>query len=141
VIRIGFLMCVAGIMFPYSCTLAFCEEIQPTENCAMKVFSVQHKGQVLDVKHGEYFLVILSNPGAGGYMVQNPEFDSQILTLQKMEKKPPSDPCREGDFGSFEWTFRAKKEGISTIIVRASRPWERGKAPATIFEASVRVRQ
>ena len=69
------------------------------------------------------------------------EFDPQILILQKMEKKPPSDPNRDGDFGSIEWTFRGKKEGFSSIIIRAFRPWEKDKAPTVIFEASVHVTQ
>ena len=74
----------------------------------MKVLSVQHKGQILEVKPGESFLLIVPNPGSGGYVVRDPEFDPQILILQKTEKKPPSDPSRHGDFGSFEWTFQAK---------------------------------
>jgi predicted secreted protein len=86
-------------------------------------------------------MLILPNPGSGGYVVRDPEFDPQILTLQKMEKKHPSDPGKEGDFGSLEWTFQTKKEGISALIVRAFRPWEKDKAPVVIFEASVHVSQ
>lgn len=69
-----------------------------------------------------------------------PEFDPQKLILQKMEKNPPSDPSKEGDFGNFEWTFRAIKEGFSCLVVRASRPWEKGTSPIVIFEASVQVK-
>ena len=74
-------------------------------------------------------------------MVQDPEFDPQILTLQKMERRPPSERRKEGDFGYFEWTFRAEKEGLSTLIVRAARPWEKDKASILIFEALVKVSQ
>ena len=112
------------------------------ESRPMRVFSVQHKGQIFEVNSGESFLLILPNPGSGGYVVLDPpEFDPQILILQNMEKKPPSDPSRQGDFGRFEWTFQAKKEGISAIVVRAFRPWEKDKAPVVIFEASVHVNQ
>lgn len=130
--------CLIVIIFLCSISLAFCEKILPVERCPIRVLSTQHKGQILDVKPGESFMLILPNPGSGGYVVRDPEFDPQILTLQKMEKKPP-DPSREGDFGSFEWTFRAKKEGISALIVRAFRPWEKDKPPIVIFETSVRV--
>lgn len=129
-----------GIVF--LCSLIFCNKILSMESPTMKALSVQHKGQVLEVKPGESFVLILPNPGSGGYVVRDsPQFDPQILILQKMEKKPPSDLSREGDFGSIEWTFRAKKEGISSIIVRAFRPWEKDKAPIVIFETSVHVTQ
>ena len=108
----------------------------------MRVLSVQHKGRIFEVNPGESFALILPNPGSGGYVVLDPpEFDPQILILHKIEKKPPSDPGRQGDFGRFEWTFRAKKEGISAIVVRAFRPWEKDKSPVMIFEASIHVNQ
>jgi predicted secreted protein len=72
-------------------------------------------------------------------VVRDPEFDPEILSFEKMEKKPPSEPARAGDFGSIEWTFRAKKRGISALTIRAFRPWEKDKAPIVIFEASVHV--
>lgn len=109
------------------------------ERYPTKFLSVQNQGQTMDVKLGESFSLILPNPGTGGYIVRDPEFDSQILTLLKMEKKSPSELSKEGDFGSFELSFLAIKKGISKIIVRASRPWETSKAPIIIFEASIRV--
>lgn len=106
----------------------------------MKVLSIEQTGETLKVKPGESFLLILPDPGSGGYVVRDtPEFDSGILVLVKMERKPPSDSRRAGDFGSLEWTFRAKKEGVSPIVIRASRPWEREKASVIIFETSVLV--
>jgi predicted secreted protein len=112
------------------------------ESRPIRVLSVQHKGQIFEVTPGESFVLILPNPGSGGYVFSNPpDFDDQILILQKMEKQPPADSSRQGDFGSFEWTFQAKKEGISAIVVRAFRPWEKDKTPVVIFEASVHVNQ
>ena len=94
------------------------------------------------MKPGESFLLILPNPGSGGYVVHElPEVDPEILSFEKMEKKPPSKPDRAGDFGSIEWSFRAKKEGISALTIRASRPWEKSKAPIVLFEASIQVGQ
>jgi predicted secreted protein len=132
-----------GICLGFFCSssLSNWEEKLPMEKGTIKIFSNKHHGQTLEIKPGESFMLILPNPGSGGYIVQDPEFDSQILTLQKMEKKPPSDPRKEGDFGSLEWTFNAKKEGISALIIRAFRPWEKDKAPIVIFEASIEVSQ
>ncbi len=138
-VKEGYLIYWIGIMVLAS--FVFCDKTLPVERDLMKVLSIQHKGQTVEVKPGEFFLLILPNPGSGGYMIQDPEFDSHILTLTKVEKKPASEPSREGDFGSFEWTFLAKGEGVSPIIVRAFRPWEKGKAPVVLFEASVRVHQ
>ncbi len=121
--------------------LVFPEKIFPMESCFGKVLSVQHKGQTILVKSGESFLLTLPNPGAGGYLVHDPEFNSQILTLFQKEKKPSSEANREGDFGSLEWTFQAEREGVSMLIIRASRPWEKDKTPKVIFEASIEVRQ
>ena len=138
--KVSCFICWTGIVF--LCSLVLCNKTLSMENRPMRVLSVQDKGHILEITSGESFLLILPNPGSGGYVVLDPpEFDPQILILQKMEKKPPSDPGRQGDFGKFEWTFQAKKEGMSAIVVRAFRPWEKNKAPVVIFEASVRVSQ
>lgn len=126
-----------GIVLLFS--FVFPEKIFPMESCFTKVLSLQHKGQTILVKSGESFLLTLPSPGAGGYLVHDPEFNSQILTLLKKEKKSPSEASGEGDFGSLEWSFLAKEKGISTIIVQASRPWERGKVPIVLFEVSIQV--
>jgi predicted secreted protein len=138
--KLSCLRYLTGVAF--FCSIAFGSKAVVVEGSSVKVLSVQDKGQVFQVKLGESFLVSLPNPGSGGYVVQDtPEFDAEVLILQKMEKRPPSDPHREGDFGTLEWTFRAKKEGFSVLIVRASRPWEKDKPPRVIFEASIHVSQ
>lgn len=138
--KVSCFICLTAIVF--FCSLVLCNKTLSMERRPMKVLSVQDKGHILEVNPGESFLLILPNPGSGGYVVLDPpEFDPQILILHKMEKKLPSDPSRHGDFGSFEWTFQAKKEGISAIVVRAFRPWEKDRAPVVIFEASIHVSQ
>lgn len=121
------------------CSIVFPAKILTVERNHTKIFSIQHQKQTIEAKTGESFLIVLPNPGAGGYIVQDPEFDSQILKLLKMDKKPPSESNRVGDFGSFEWTFLGREEGISKIVIRAFRPWERDKAPIILFKAIVRI--
>lgn len=135
----SYLLYWMGIMFLSS--FIFCGNTLPADGGVTRLLSNQDKGQTFEVKSGESFLLVLPNPGSGGYVVHNPEFDTEILTLVKIEKKSPSDPNRAGDFGSLEWTFLGKGKGISPIIIRAFRPWEAGKAPILLFEASVRVNQ
>ena len=129
------LLCLVGF--------AFSQEANPTERKPMptKVFSVRHHGKVLHVKPGECFSLILANPGSGGYTVRDPEFDSSVLVLQEMKKRPPSDAAGGGDFGVFEWTFLPIKEGRSRLIVRAFRPWEKDKTHMILFSATVDVVQ
>ena len=140
-IKSGCIIYWIGILLLCLQCLAFSQEITTVEKNPTKVFSVEDQGQILSLTTGESFMLVLRNPGSGGYLVQDPEFDSQILILQKMEREPPSDPNRAGDFGSFEWIFVAKKRGISTLIIRAFRPWETDKAPTVIFEAIIQVGQ
>ena len=135
----GCYACLIGMVFLTS--FIFIDKTLPIERNTTKVISIQHKGQTFEVKLRESFILVLPNPGAGGYVLKDPEIDSQILTLMKMEKKPASEPNKVGDFGSFEWTFLPKEKGVSPIIVRAFRPWEREKAPIVLFEATVQVNQ
>jgi predicted secreted protein len=108
----------------------------------VKVFSTDEKGQVLQVKPEQGFLLVLPDPSAGGYMAQKiPEFDTEILVFEKIEQKPPGESNRRGNFGSIAWHFRARKEGISTLTIRASRAWENDQAPIILFEATVQVAQ
>mgnify|MGYP003573603235 CR=1 FL=1 len=123
--------------------MIFCNPIFPNEtSLPVKVFSTDEKGQILQVKPEQSFLLVLPDPSAGGYMAQKiPEFDPEILVLKKMEQKPPRESNRRGNFGSIEWHFRARKEGISALTIRASRPWENDQAPIILFEAMVQVTQ
>jgi len=105
-----------------------------------QVLTTQQNGQTIELKPGECFLLVLHNPGSGGYILQDPpEFDSRILVLRKTEKEPALGANKEGNFGKHMWTFQAKKEGRSSVVILASRPWEKEKAPTVIFEASVTV--
>ena len=140
-VKLGGIICWMGITLLRLDFLGFSQEVTTVEKDPAKVFSGQDQGHILGVRPGESFMLILPNPGSGGYLVQDPEFDSQILTLQRKEKKPPSDPDRGGDFGSFEWTFLAKQEGRCSLIVRAFRPWEKDKPRSILFSATVEVGQ
>jgi predicted secreted protein len=136
---INFIYCTR-IVFLFAAV--FPQGMPSGKGCPMRVVSIQHEGKTVELKVGESFVLILPNPGSGGYrVISAPEFDDRILNLQKTEKKPPFQGGRQGDFGSIEWTFRAIREGRSVIFIRAHRPWEKDKAPLVVFEVSIRVTQ
>ena len=106
-----------------------------------RVLTILDKGKIIQIESGKSFLLILRNPGSGGYVVKDPpEVDSQILDFLRTERKEPKGSTNmDGDFGEIVWTFQAKKTGESHIIVRALRPWERNKEPIVIFETLIQV--
>ncbi len=105
-----------------------------------QILTILNKGQTLPIKTGNFFMVVLNNPGSGGYIVQDPpEFDPQVLNLLKMESRASKNSNLDGNFGEIVWTFQASKQGDSHIKIKAVRPWEKNKKSIEIFEATIMV--
>ena len=105
-----------------------------------QILTILNKGQTLPIKTGNFFMVVLNNPGSGGYIVQDPpEFDPQVLNLLKMESRASKNSNLDGNFGEIVWTFQASKQGDSHIKIKAIRPWEKNKKSIEIFEATIMV--
>ena len=105
-----------------------------------QILTILNKGQTLPIKTGNFFMVVLNNPGPGGYIVQDPpEFDPQVLNLLKMESRASKNSNLDGNFGEIVWTFQASKQGDSHIKIKAVRPWEKNKKSIEIFEATIMV--
>ena len=90
-----------------------------------------HIGQVLVVQVGETFTVKLcSNPSTGFQWVEEVEISDSAIIKQENhefigpESEPPPPP---GTPSQEVWTFKALKEGSSTIYLEYSRPWEGGE--------------
>jgi len=105
-----------------------------------QILTILNKGQTIPIKTGNSFMLVLNNPGSGGYIVQDPpEFDPQVLNLLKMESRASKNSNLDGNFGEIVWTFQGSKQGDSHIKVKAFRPWEKNKKPIAIFEATIKV--
>lgn len=134
-----FSMLIYSIMILSFFTLVCCSRVFP-EKCEGRVLTILDKGQIIQIEAGKSFLLVLGNPGSGGYVVKDPpQVDSQILDFLKTERIEPKGSNMDGNFGEIVWTFQAKKAGESHIIVKASRPWERNKEPIVIFETLIQV--
>jgi len=96
-------------------------------------------GRTVTMKVGERLLLNLRNPGAGGYNVLPPVFNTAILTFLSRRDLPPKQP-RTGDFGRLEFTWQARQPGETEVTVNIARPWEKTKAPEQYVKIRVRVR-
>jgi inhibitor of cysteine peptidase len=102
----------------------------------------KHIGRDVDVPVGTAFKVILcSNPTTGFQWEEAKISDPTVLAelshqFLSRESKPPPPP---GTPGQDVWTFKALKEGESTISVDYSRPWEGGEKGEWTFVLNVLV--
>jgi len=87
--------------------------------------------QMLEVQAGETFEVKLcSNPTTGFQWSEEAQISDTAIAIQEShefigpESDPPPPP---GTPGQEIWTFKALKQGSSTIFFEYSRPWEGGE--------------
>jgi inhibitor of cysteine peptidase len=94
-------------------------------------YEQNHISQMLEVQAGETFAVKLcSNPSTGFEWLEQAQISNSAVVKQDNyefigpESEPPPPP---GTPGQAVWTFKALKEGSSTINLEYSRPWEGGE--------------
>lgn len=65
-------------------------------------------GSPLEVTTGQSFYVEMRNPASGGYLIQEPEFDKNILQMREQRSiPPPVNDKKAGDFGRMIYIFKA----------------------------------
>ena len=70
----------AGAIFV--CSVFLCSNVLPMENSPIKVVSIKHKGQTIELKNGDSFvLVLLNSSGFFGYFFTEPENGFELETL------------------------------------------------------------
>lgn len=94
-------------------------------------YGQNHISQMLEVQAGETFAVKLcSNPSTGFEWLEEAQISNSAVVKQENyefvspESEPPPPP---GTPGQAVWTFKALKEGSSTLQLEYSRPWEGGE--------------
>ena len=94
-------------------------------------YKQNHISQTLEVQAGETFAVKLcSNPTTGFDWLEEAQINNSAVVKQESyefigpESEPPPPP---GTPGQAVWTFKALKQGSSTIRLEYSRPWEGGE--------------
>jgi inhibitor of cysteine peptidase len=102
-----------------------------------------HLNQSLEVRAGEIFEVRLcSNPTTGFQWSEDAQISDTTVSKQEnhefigpeSELAPPGTPSQE------IWTFKALKQGSSTIYLEYSRPWESGEKGEWTLTVDVTVK-
>ena len=102
----------------------------------------QHFTWEVQVNPGDSVTVTLcSNPTTGFQWSESAQISDQTV-LEQVDHKfiPPEAKNIEGAAGKEVWTFKALKEGASTISMEYSRPWEGGEKGEWTFVLTVIVK-
>jgi len=94
---------------------------------------------------GSLTLTLCSNPTTGFLWSEMAQISDQTVLKQvDHEFVPPEDlgdrPPPPGSPGEEVWTFKALKEGTSTISMEYSRPWEGGEKAEWTFVLTITVK-
>jgi hypothetical protein len=91
-------------------------------NTSSKVITLTatNSGTTVAALKGETIRITLSNPGDGGYQLNDPKFDDSILSLTGHTHQAPT-TGNTGDFGTDTWTFSVKGSGKTTLSISAAR--------------------
>ena len=102
----------------------------------------QHISKEVEVSVGDSFTVALcSNPTTGFLWSESAEISDETVVKQVDHKfLPPGEKGVVGASGKEVWTFKALKEGESTISMEYSRPWKGGEKGEWTFQLTVVVK-
>jgi len=108
--------------------------------------NVKHISKEVEVNVGDMFKVILcSNPSTGFQWSESATIDDTAVIEQVdhrfvSPKAKGNKPPAPGTSGQEIWTFKALKEGESTISMEYSQPWEGGEQGEWTFTLAVDVK-
>jgi len=137
---------LVGVMAAISLSLFACS---PTPKQASVEVScddfmkLQHISEEVEVAVDSSLTVTLCSNPTTGFQWESPQITDQTVLEQvdhklvMPESEPPPPP---GTPGQEVWTFKALREGTSTISMEYSRPWEGGEKGAWKFDLTVVVK-
>ena len=105
----------------------------------------QHISKEVTVANGGSVTVTLCSNPTTGYNWDSPQIADQTVLEQTDHKVMPAQssggpPPPPGAPGEEEWTFKALKDGQTTVSIEYSRPWEGGEKGTWTFELTVVVK-
>lgn len=105
------------------------------------VLTEKDTGTTVTLRVGEHLILDLRNPASGGYTQISPDYDPAVLKMLSRKQVPPqpAPKPRLGDFGRIILKWQAENPGETELIVRISRPWEKGKSPLPYVRLKVLV--
>ncbi|MDD5093552.1 MAG: serpin family protein [Dehalococcoidia bacterium] len=115
-----------------------CYENESGEQVAV---DTSFSGKEIKVKVGQLILVALASNQTTGFkweLISNSDEEVLQKTSYRYEGPKTTEPPALGAGGKEVWTFKALKEGTSTISMAYSRPWE-SVPPAETFVLPIQV--
>ena len=113
---------IGGIITWKYCKVPFRELLGLPKTSVIEVYG-KDSGSIIEVTEADSIVITLRNPGDGGYVFDEPEFDPSVLELESHEHLPPLTP-KPGDFGSDRWKFRVLRPKESKIEIYIYQPWK-----------------
>ena len=96
--------------------------------------------EVAVVIDGTVKVTLCSNPSTGFSWSENAEVSNPTVLEQTDHQFISPEKDMPGAAGKEVWTFEALKEGVSTITLEYSRPWEEGEKGEWTFNLTVTVK-
>ena len=104
------------------------------------ILTLADSGRTVDARVGDRLALHLEeNPATGYQWTMNP-LDQEVLALEHVEYRPARGAGMGGG-GQREWTFVARKPGMTTLQFGLQRPWEGEGDIAKRFTAELRVHE
>ena len=112
----------------------------------------QHVSKEVTVANGGSITVNLCSNPTTGFKWDSPQIadltvleqtDHQVMPAESSggpTSPPGGPPPPPGEPGEEEWTFKALKDGQTTVSIEYSRPWEGGEKGTWTFELTVVVK-
>jgi predicted secreted protein len=99
-----------------------------------------NNGTTFQISQGQTLRVTLSNPADGGYLLDNPIYDSSILQLTNHQHINPivTYPMTVGNSGNDYWEFQALNSGNTQLKITATRQWVGGDT-VNLFSSTIIV--
>ncbi|MFC1942879.1 protease inhibitor I42 family protein [Chloroflexota bacterium] len=144
-----FKLVVVGLVIIMAISLPACSSPSPSNTNPAGIscdefINQNHIIEQVEKNAGEFFTVTLgSNPTTGFQWNEEAKISDTGVVEQLQhefigpESEPPPPP---GTPGQEVWTFRAQKEGTSTISMEYSRPWEGGEKGEWTYTLTITVK-
>jgi len=111
---------------------------EPQNNNKIINLTESNDGEKISLKKGDKLKITLRDPGDGGYVFSEPQYEKSILKQIDYKNIKPTSGA-EGDFGSDEWVFEVINKGNTILRYDIYRPWESKEDAIKDFEITVNV--
>jgi predicted secreted protein len=121
---------------------------QPPRDTVVEIpcekFSAEAGDQVritrnVSVKEGGHVVVRLCTNPSTGFAWEDADVSTPTVLVERSREFIPPGVTMPGSAGLEQWTFEAIGDGVCTVALSYSRPWEGGEKGIWLFELEVTV--